>query len=151
MAPRWAAWQPSTPYTVGLEEEVMLLDPGTWTLAQRAHRLLGVLGDDLVDSCSAETHEAALELSTGPHATVGGAVAELRQLRARLARDAHTVGLAVAAAGMHPGEMTDDPRSRRPGATRSCRTPCAGSPAASRPSPCTCTSAWRTRTARSGC
>ena len=108
--PRWAAWQPATPYSVGLEEEVMLLDPGTWTLAQRADRLLAVLGEDLVDSCSAETHEAALELTTGPHATVSGAVAELGRLRARLARDAHAVSLAVAAAGMHPGEMTEDPR-----------------------------------------
>jgi carboxylate-amine ligase len=108
--PRWADWRPSAPYTVGLEEEVMLLDPDTWTLDQRADRLLAVLGDDLVDRCSAETHEAAVELTTGPHATVGGAVAELGRLRARLARDAHAVGLAVAAAGMHPGEMTEDPR-----------------------------------------
>src|SRR3954453_435638 len=66
---RWADWQPSTPYTIGLEEEVMLLDPETWTLAQRADRLLAVLGADLEGSCSAETHEAALELSTGAHAT----------------------------------------------------------------------------------
>jgi carboxylate-amine ligase len=106
----WAAWQPSTPYTVGLEEEVMLLDPKTWTLAQRADRLLAVLGDDLVGSCSAETHEAALELTTGPHATVGGAIAELGHLRERLARDAHGIGLATAAAGMHPGEMAEDPQ-----------------------------------------
>jgi carboxylate-amine ligase len=95
---------------VGLEEEVMLLDPDTWTLAQHADRLLAVLGDDLVDSCTPETHEAALELTTAPHATVGGAVAELGQLRARLTRDARAIGLATAAAGMHPGEMTEDPQ-----------------------------------------
>jgi carboxylate-amine ligase len=95
---------------VGLEEEVMLLDPDTWTLAQRADRLLAVLGDDLVDSCSAETHEAALELTTGPHATVGGAVAELGRLRERLSRDARAIGLATAAAGVHPGAMAEDPR-----------------------------------------
>ena len=109
-AGEWAAWQPSTPYTVGLEEEVMLLDPETWELAQRADRLLAVLGDDLEGSCSAETHEAALELTTGPHATVGGAVAELGRLRARLARDAQAIGLATAAAGMHPGAMAEDPQ-----------------------------------------
>jgi carboxylate-amine ligase len=109
-AVRWAAWQPSTPYTVGLEEEVMLLDPDTWKLAQRADRLLGVLGDDLAGSCSAETHEAALELNTAPHATVGGAIAELGRLRARLSRDARAIGLVPAAAGMHPGEMAEDPQ-----------------------------------------
>jgi carboxylate-amine ligase len=88
----------------------MLLDPEDWTLAQRADRLLAALGDDLVGSCSAETHEAALELTTGPHATVAGAVAELGRLRARLARDAQAIGLATAAAGMHPGAMAEDPQ-----------------------------------------
>jgi carboxylate-amine ligase len=106
----WADWQRSTPYTVGLEEEVMLLDPETWGLAQRADQLLAILGGDLEGSCSAETHEAALELTTGPHATVGGAVAELGRLRARLSRDARDLGLATAVAGMHPGAMAEDPQ-----------------------------------------
>ncbi len=88
----------------------MLLDPGTWTLAQRADRLLASLGDDLVGRCSAETHAAAVELTTGPHATVADAIAELGDLRARLARDARAMGLATAAAGMHPGKMTEDPK-----------------------------------------
>ncbi len=86
----------------------MLLDPDTWELAQRADELLGVLGDDLVASCSGETHQAALELATSPCATVGEAMAELGRLRARLARDARAIGLATAAAGMHPGTMADD-------------------------------------------
>ena len=88
----------------------MLLDPDSWTLAQRADRLLAAVGDDLAGSCSAETHEAALELTTAPHDTVRGAIAELGSLRARLARDARTIGLATAAAGMHPGEMAEDPQ-----------------------------------------
>ncbi|MEN3285269.1 MAG: glutamate---cysteine ligase / carboxylate-amine ligase [Solirubrobacteraceae bacterium] len=109
-AVQWAAWQPSTPYTVGLEEEVMLLDPASWRLAQRADRVLVLLGDDLAGHCSAETHEAAVELHTSPHATVGGAIAELSLLRARLTRAARALGLATAAAGMHPGKMAEDPR-----------------------------------------
>ena len=88
----------------------MLLDPNTWDLAQRADELLGVLGDDLAASCSAETNQAAVELATGPCATVGEAMAELGRLRARLARDARAIGLATAAAGMHPGAMVDDPQ-----------------------------------------
>jgi glutamate---cysteine ligase / carboxylate-amine ligase len=109
-APAWANWQPSEPYTVGLEEEVMLLHPGPWTLAEEADRVLGVLSDDLVGHCCAETHEAALELTTSPHATVGGAIGELEHLRARLARDARARGLALAAAGMHPGTAAEDTR-----------------------------------------
>jgi carboxylate-amine ligase len=109
-AGHWASWQPSTPYTVGVEEEVMLLGPGTWRLAQRADEVLAVLSDDLAGRCSAETHEAALELATGAHATVGDAIAELGRLRARLGRDARSIGLAIAAAGMHPGKMAEDPQ-----------------------------------------
>ena len=109
-APRWADWQPSTPYTVGLEEEVMLLDPDTWMLAQRADEVLAELGDELAGHCSAETHEGALELNTRPHATVAGAIAELGALRARLAHHARDLGLATAVAGMHPAPMAEDPR-----------------------------------------
>ena len=88
----------------------MLLDPDTWMLAQRADRVLVLLGDELAGHCSAETHEAALELNTGPHATVGGAIAELSRLRARLTRAARALGLATAAAGLHPGKMAEDPQ-----------------------------------------
>jgi hypothetical protein len=41
----WAAWQPSQPYTVGLEEEVMLLNPDDWSLAQRSDDVLPQLPD----------------------------------------------------------------------------------------------------------
>jgi glutamate---cysteine ligase / carboxylate-amine ligase len=109
-------WKPSAPYSIGLEEEVMLLDPHTWALAPDADRLLSSLSADLVGHCSAETHAEAVELTTTPHATVGEAVAELGQLRARLARDARALGLAVASAGMHPGEIAEgtqvSPRGR---------------------------------------
>src|SRR5690242_12509659 len=86
----------------------MLLDPSTWTLAQRADELLTLASDDLAGKCSAETHEAAIELTTAPHATVGGAISELGCLRARLARDARRLGLVTAAAGMHPGELAEE-------------------------------------------
>jgi carboxylate-amine ligase len=107
-AAQWAAWQPSAPYSVGLEEEVMLLDPETWALAPRAGLLLASLSEDLVGHCWAETHAGAVELTTAPHATVGEAVDELDHLRARLKEDARALGLAVAVAGVHPGDATDD-------------------------------------------
>ena len=83
----------------------MLLDPKTWSLAPQADRLLASLSADLVGHCWAETHAAAVELTTRPHATVGGAVAELDGLRVRLADDARALGLAVAVAGMHPSDI----------------------------------------------
>ncbi|HWH95143.1 MAG TPA: YbdK family carboxylate-amine ligase [Baekduia sp.] len=101
----WAEWRPSTPYSVGLEEEVMLLDPESWTLAPRADRLLASLSEELVGHCWAETHAGAIEITTSPHLTVGEAIAELEELRAALARHARAFGLAVAVAGMHPGHV----------------------------------------------
>jgi carboxylate-amine ligase len=81
----------------------MLLDPESWSLSERADDVLSVTADDLAGRLAAETHEAALELKSRPHATVRGAVAELRELRRRLAEDAARLGLATAAAGMYPG------------------------------------------------
>ncbi len=85
----------------------MLVDPVSWALTQRAPDVLSALGDDVSDSCSAETHQAALELRTAPHETVGAAIAELGELRGRLARDVAKLGIAVATSGMHPAEVTE--------------------------------------------
>lgn len=44
--PAWAEWSPGaarSPWTVGVEEEIMLLDPADWSLASRADDVLPVL------------------------------------------------------------------------------------------------------------
>lgn len=102
----WAAWRPSEAYTVGIEEEVMLLDPADWALTQRGDAVLSGAGEDLAGRCAAETHDAALELRTAPHATVREAIAELGELRNLLTRDLDRLGLAAAACGTHPAPIT---------------------------------------------
>jgi glutamate---cysteine ligase / carboxylate-amine ligase len=110
-APRsWSDWQPSTPYTIGVEEEVMLLDPADWSLAQRSDDVLPQLPAELAEHVSAETHQGALELSTDPHRTVAGAVDQLAGLRAWLAGELAEQGLAAAAAGTHPFALWSDTR-----------------------------------------
>jgi glutamate---cysteine ligase / carboxylate-amine ligase len=106
----WADWQPSAPYTIGLEEEVMLLDPADWSLAQRSDDVLPQLPQALAEHVSAETHQGALELSTDPHRTVGEAIAQIAGLRAWLAAELAAQGLAVAAAGTHPFALWTDTR-----------------------------------------
>jgi carboxylate-amine ligase len=101
-AREWAAWQPSPAYTVGLEEELMLLDARDYGLAQRSDDVLPRLPAQLAAHVSAETHQAALELATRPHATVAEAVAELRELRDWLGGELAGLGLAVAGSGTHP-------------------------------------------------
>jgi glutamate---cysteine ligase / carboxylate-amine ligase len=106
----WATWHPSAAYTVGVEEEVMLLDPVDWGLTQRGDEVLAQAGANLAGHCAAETHEAALELKTGPHATVREAIDELRELRSLLSRDLRRLGMAAAASGIHPGAMSEPAR-----------------------------------------
>jgi glutamate---cysteine ligase / carboxylate-amine ligase len=101
----WSAWRPSTPYTIGLEEEVMLLDPENWSLAQRSDDVLPQLPPGLAKHVSAETHQAAIELATDPHTTVRDAITQLRDLRIWLAEELDNLGLAVAAAGTHPSAL----------------------------------------------
>lgn len=100
----WAEWNTAVhPYSVGVEEEVMLLDPQRqWALAQRIEDVLGMLSPTLVGYVSAETHQAAIELRTDPSESVGEAIAQLRRLREQLASLLERMGLAVAAAGAHP-------------------------------------------------
>jgi carboxylate-amine ligase len=61
-----------------------------------------VLAPDVARSARAETHGCALELATDPHATVGGAVAQLAGLRCGLSAGLRDVGLRAAASGTHP-------------------------------------------------
>ncbi len=86
--PEWAHWNadPARPaWTVGIEEEVMLLDPEDWSLAHRIDDLLPELSPELADHVAAETHACTLELATGVHKTVAEACAELLSVRSALA------------------------------------------------------------------
>lgn len=81
----------------------MLLDPGRrWALAQRIDDVLEVLPRALVGYVSAETHQAAIELRTDAHESVGMAIAQLRQWRVELVAVLDRMGLSAASAGAHP-------------------------------------------------
>lgn len=102
--PLWARWNEGLDqyYTLGVEEEVMLLDPSDWSLAQSSDQVLAALSGELAAHTSPETHASVVELVTGVHTEVDGVVAELASLRARLVRELSPMGLAAAAAGTHP-------------------------------------------------
>jgi carboxylate-amine ligase len=104
--PPWARWNPAAaerPWTVGAEEEVMLLDERTRAIANRVDDVLAVLPAELAEHASAETHACVVELKTAPHVAVADLAAELAALRPAVdavLRD--ELGLCVAAAGTHP-------------------------------------------------
>jgi glutamate---cysteine ligase / carboxylate-amine ligase len=100
--PDWAAWNEGSRFTLGAEEEVMLLHPGDWSLAQQAARVLDALQEPLAAQVTAETQGAVLELTSNPHPDVEAVVAELTQLREQLERELSLLGLRAASAGTHP-------------------------------------------------
>jgi carboxylate-amine ligase len=102
--PAWARWAPSAgAWTVGIEEEVMLLDDELGWLANRADEVLLEAPRQLAGSLSPETHACVVELKTGAHPTVAGAAAELADLRRSFGGWLQRAwGLRAAAAGMHP-------------------------------------------------
>ena len=102
--PPWARWngERERRYTLGVEEELMLLDSERCVLAQSSDRVLARLSDELSLSVSPETHAAVIELRTGVHTNVDGVVGELAGLRGRLAHELGEMGLSAAAAGTYP-------------------------------------------------
>lgn len=103
--PAWAAWAPEHElgtYTVGIEEEVMLLDEMSWALAHRIDSVLPRLPNAGGESFTAETHGSALEIQTGVHAQIGSAMKELAGLRAQLDGVLRSLSMRAASAGTHP-------------------------------------------------
>jgi glutamate---cysteine ligase / carboxylate-amine ligase len=94
--------------TIGIEEELMLLDAATLDLTPRAAAVLARLAGDA--RFVPELPAAQLEIVGAPAATVGDAAAALRTARADLAAAANDLAI-PAGAGVHPfaaavGELT---------------------------------------------
>jgi len=103
--PSWATWsEPHElgPYTVGIEEEVMLLDQHSWALAHRIDSVLPRLPHGRTSSFTAETHGSALEIQTGVHARIPEAIEELAALRTELDETLRPLSMRAASAGTHP-------------------------------------------------
>ncbi len=94
-----ATFDAPAPLTVGIEEEVMLLDGATLDLAPRAEEVLVTAGGD--GRFKLELPAAQLELVSLPCDTVGEAAGQLHASRRALHAAANGVGR-LAAAGAHP-------------------------------------------------
>ena len=98
----WADWVRGNEFTLGVEEESMLVNPHDWSLAQQIDRVLPALTEELSAHVTPETHRSALELSTGVHPTVKDMATELLRLRSMLQRELRPLGLSCASAATHP-------------------------------------------------
>jgi glutamate---cysteine ligase / carboxylate-amine ligase len=95
-------------FTVGIEEELMILDRESLDLAQEIEALLAAVPSEWEGQVKPELFSAVLEIATRPCAGVNEAGAELAELRSLVARLAGERGLAIGAGGTHPFARWED-------------------------------------------
>jgi glutamate---cysteine ligase / carboxylate-amine ligase len=94
-------------YTIGIEEELMIVDAETYSLVNAIESLLGDADEGAVKP---ELHESVLEISTDPVANTAHAGRQLRALRQQVRERAARRGLTIGSAGTHPFAMWEDQR-----------------------------------------
>ena len=99
------------PYTLGAEEEYMLLDPESFDLVQHIEMVLDAIqGDELASRINAELMQSVLEIATPVCQTAGDVMRELQTLRAYVRDVARDQGLRVGSAGTHPFSLFERQR-----------------------------------------
>ena len=94
-------------YTIGIEEELMILDAETLELV---NAIEGMLEDSASEQVKPELMESVLEIATSPQPDAAAAGEELRALRRRVIDAAGRRGLAIGSAGTHPFAMWEEQR-----------------------------------------
>ncbi len=99
------------PYTLGVEEEYMLLDPETFDLVQHVDTVLAaVAGHELEDRINAELMQSVVEITTPVCRSAADVERELTALRSYVASVAGDKGLRVGSAGTHPFSLFERQR-----------------------------------------
>jgi glutamate---cysteine ligase / carboxylate-amine ligase len=108
-----AAFGTSTPFTVGIEEELLLVEPTSLELAPVVQEILQALGQ--TTAIGGEVYSASLELRSAPRATVDEAIRDINAARVT----ATNAGATLAGVGVHPSgahgdvALSPEPRYRR--------------------------------------
>ena len=99
------------PYTLGVEEEYMLLDGETLDLVQHVETVLAATaGHELEKRVNPELMQSVLEIATPVCQTPVEVEAELRKLRAYVTGLAREQGMRVGSAGTHPFSLFERQR-----------------------------------------
>jgi glutamate---cysteine ligase / carboxylate-amine ligase len=91
------------PFSIGVEEELFLVDPVTGRQTNSSAAVLERLGDD-VGTVERELHACQIELITNVHTSAGEAVGQLAELR----RTVVETGAALLGSGTHPAANEGD-------------------------------------------
>jgi glutamate---cysteine ligase / carboxylate-amine ligase len=99
------------PYTLGVEEEYMLLDGHTFDLVQHIESVLAAVeGHELEERINSELMQSVIEIATPVCRTIADVERELRTLRGYVTSVAHEKGLRVGSAGTHPFSLFERQR-----------------------------------------
>lgn len=94
--------RPEPSFTIGIEEEYLLVDLETCALAEAPEALMQECGAALEGQFSPEFLQCQVEIGSRVCQTIGQARADLKHLRSTVARIANKHGLAPIAASCHP-------------------------------------------------
>jgi carboxylate-amine ligase len=97
----------STGYSIGIEEELMIVHGETLELTNAIGQLLEA---DMQGDVKPELMESVCEIATSPCATTGEAGTQLRALRSSVRAVARAKGLDIGSAGTHPFALWEDQR-----------------------------------------
>ncbi|TMK72603.1 MAG: YbdK family carboxylate-amine ligase [Actinobacteria bacterium] len=99
------------PYTLGVEEEYMLLDGETFDLVQHIDSVLAAVhGHELEARINPELMQSVLEIATPVCRTAADVEEQLRKIRAYVCDVARTDGMRVGSAGTHPFSLFERQR-----------------------------------------
>jgi carboxylate-amine ligase len=106
-------------YTLGVEEELHVVDATTAELAPKIEEIMARLPEDLAEFVSYELFQSVLETKTPVCSTVAEAERHLRELRSRVSSWAASCDSSLSGAGTHPfsrykdQKVTDQERYRK--------------------------------------
>jgi glutamate---cysteine ligase / carboxylate-amine ligase len=101
----------SPPFTLGVEEEYMLLDPESFDLVQHVDTVLtAVQNGEFTERIGPELMQSVIEISTPICRAAGDIDSELRRLRSYVTEIARAQGLRVGSAGTHPFSLFERQR-----------------------------------------
>jgi len=105
------AFGKSDPYTLGVEEEYMLLDGETFDLVQHIDTVLAaVVGHELEPVINPELMQSVLEIATPVCRTPTEVADQLRRIRSYVIDVAREQGMRVGSAGTHPFSLFERQR-----------------------------------------
>jgi carboxylate-amine ligase len=97
-----------TPFTVGIEEELMICSSETLELAQAIDELLAAVPEGITGEVKPELMQSVLEVATLPCGDVSEAGRQLHDLRQTVIDVGADQGLVLGASGTHPSALYED-------------------------------------------